>query len=560
MTAKLGRVMASLAIGTATISTPAAGALPAGFRPQADSIIDSSWPADGPGAAIVVMEHGKIVYERGRGMADIEGAKPITPQTSFRIGSITKQFTASVIMQLVDEGKVSLDDPLSKFLPDYPLPGGTATVRQLLNHTSGIQPYTSVPNWMSEAYTARPHSTGELIAVFKGMPAVTPPGQAWAYNNSGYVLLGAIIETVTGKPWHEAVRERLSSRLGLKTMRFGVEEANAVNMAKGYTAGEKGPVLAQKIHMSVPHAAGGLIGSVEDLARWSNALHHGKVVTAASYAQMISPSRLPDGTSTPYGFGLIPGKIRGHAAIGHGGGIFGFVTDSLYIPDKDVFVAVFANAMPSQTQPDIVTKRLAAMAIGQPYPMFQAVKVDAAMLSPLAGIYLPKGKEHSETRVILRDGALHLQSNDRPEIQLEPVGEDRFVPGRNTLTWLQFRRDPKGVHVLEVHDPDSDPQVAVWSGPVPPEAPTPTIPQSMLESYVGHYKSDHFMMVIFFDGEGKLTARMEGKGQGRMRALTQTEFAIEGAPLKVTFEPGAAGVNRMIVHHGIEAVPANRVP
>ena len=174
----------------ATVATPAV-ALPAGFKAKADALLAQSYQADGPGAAVVISEHGKIVYQGTRGMADIAAKRPITPATVFRIGSITKQFSAAVVLQLVDEGKIKLDDPLARYLPDYPN-ASAITVRQLLNHTSGIQSYTGIPGWMVEGKTNKPYTTAQLIAEFEDQPAPSKPGEKWDYNNSGYVLVGAL--------------------------------------------------------------------------------------------------------------------------------------------------------------------------------------------------------------------------------------------------------------------------------------------------------------------------------------------------------------------------------
>jgi len=304
-------------------STIPAVAVPSGFAQQADKIVAKSWPADGPGAAVIVTEGGKPVYERGRGLADLQAKTPITPATVFRIGSVTKQFAAATLLQLVQEGKLSLDEPLTKFIPDYPQPGGSATVRQLLNHTSGIQSYTDIPGWMTEANVNKPYTTAQLVDVFKNLPSPAKPGDAWAYDNSGYILIGAIIEKMSGKPWYEAVRERIAVPLHLKTLRYGVGEEGVPHMAKGYRRDEDGSFKpAEKIHMSVPGAAGSLIATVGDLARWANALHHGKVVNEAIYKAMTTKTKTADGKEFPYGFGLQLDQLRGHATIGHGGGIF----------------------------------------------------------------------------------------------------------------------------------------------------------------------------------------------------------------------------------------------
>ena len=193
----------------------AAAAPPADLGARADAIVGGRLSGRWPGRAVIVTRGGETLYRAERGLADVEARRPITPDSVFRLGSITKQFTAAVVLQLVQEGRISLDDPVSRFFPDYPQPGASATVRQLLNHTSGIQSYTGIPGWMVEENTNRPHTTAEMIALFRDLPPPTPPGQAWAYSNSGYVLLGAIVEQVTGQPWHRAVAERIAGPLGL---------------------------------------------------------------------------------------------------------------------------------------------------------------------------------------------------------------------------------------------------------------------------------------------------------------------------------------------------------
>src|SRR5918993_4068480 len=158
----------SVLLGAAAALTVAAPAqaIPADFKARADALLKKSFPDAGPGAAVIVTDDGKVVYEAGQGLADVEAKTPITPGTVFRIGSITKQFSAAIMLQLVAEGKVSLEDKLSKFFPDYPKPGADATVAQLLNHTVGVQSYTGIPGWMVEKNTARPYTTEEMIAQF----------------------------------------------------------------------------------------------------------------------------------------------------------------------------------------------------------------------------------------------------------------------------------------------------------------------------------------------------------------------------------------------------------
>jgi len=536
-----------------------AAAVPADFRQRADAMLAAAWPADRPGVAVIVTERGRTVYTAGRGLADVEHRRAVAPNAVFRLGSITKQFTAAIILQLVDEHRISLDDPLSRFIPDYPPPGAAVTVRQLLNHTSGIQSYTGIPGWMVEANTNRPYTTDQLIAVFRDRPVTYPAGTRWAYNNSGYILLGAIIERVTGMPWHEAVRQRIARPLGLTSIRYGVGEEAVPLMAHGYTNGPDGAVRpANRIHMSVPGGAGALIGTVGDLARWAQALHHGRVISAASYAQMIAPTRLPDGSTEKYGFGIGTDDVRGRRAIGHNGGIFGFSTDSLYLPDQDIFIAVFANSDEPASPPGLTLRRLAALALGDPFPEFSRVPVDAAAVEPLLGVYaLPGG---GERRFFLRDGKLYTRRTGGPELEAFAAGGGRFFYGPDSLTWFTASRDAAGVVAMEMHQNGAvTAERSLRTGPVPPEAPAVAVPRATLALYAGRYATGGPVVAIALGADGGLTAQMGEQRPVRLRAISQTEFEVEGVPASIVFQREGTAVNRLVIRQNGRELPATRV-
>jgi CubicO group peptidase (beta-lactamase class C family) len=533
----------------------AALAQPADFRARADAILQAAYPADGPGAAVIVMRGGRVIYSAGRGLADAGTHRSITPDTIFRLGSLTKQFTAAIILQLVQEGRLSLDDPISRFFPHHPQPGAGATVRQLLNHTSGIQSYTGIPGWMTEANTNRAYTTAEMIAVFRDRPSPTPPGQTWAYNNSGYVMLGAIIEQVTGKPWHRVLAERITGPLGLRTIGYGVERETLPEMAVGYSS-EAGQVRpARRIHMSVPHAAGALDGTVGDLARWSQALHHGRVVSPSLYAQMIAPTRLPDGRSQPYGFGLGQEHLRGRDSIEHSGGIFGFSTYAAYVPSEDLFVAVLANSDEPVTAPGIVTWRLAALALNDPFPVFTRAEVDGATLAPLLGVYRVDGGNVSR-RLFARDGKLWTMREGGTDLEVFAAGGDRFYYGPNSLTWFRIVRSADSAAVMEMHqDGNATAERAVRTGDVPAE---PQVSRAILQTYVGHYRTPGPEADIALGETGVLTVQLSGQPAIPMRAVSETEFIVQGVNARIVFHPENGQVNRFVIHQGERQLEATR--
>jgi len=553
-------VRGQLFLGAAAASMAAAApalAVPPDFASKADSIVNGAFPADGPGAAVIVTEGGKAVYETGRGLADIQAKRPIDPHTVFRIGSITKQFSAAVLLQLVAEGKLSLDDPLSKFFPDYPQPGASATVRQLLNHTSGIQSYTGIPGWMIEANTNKAYTTEQLMAVFKDLPSPSKPGETWAYNNSGYILVGALIEKVTGEPWHEAVRERIAAPLHLSTLRYGVGEESIANMASGYRRDDDGKVLpAEKIHMSVPGAAGGLVGTVGDLAAWANALHHGKVLDAASYKAMITKTKTRDGKETGYGFGMEVNELRDHPTLGHGGGIFGFITFSLYIPEKDVFVAVFTNSAPPQASPEEVAQKLAMLAVGDAFPPLEKKPVDLKAMEPFLGAYKIEGSD--DPRILLsHDGKLFTRRADSAELEVFPAGNNRFFYDGG-MSWFDLEQG-EGAPMMRFYlNGSHKAELAKRVGGVP-EAEKPfDVSRATLEHYVGSYQVGSNFAVVTLGDDG-LSVKLGDQPTLRLIPRSETEFTVEKAGARVTFNSDGDGqAKSMTIHQNGREMEAPR--
>jgi CubicO group peptidase (beta-lactamase class C family) len=510
---------------------------------------------------VVVTRGGQTIYTAGRGLADVEARRPITPQTVFRLGSITKQFTAALVLQLVAEGKISLDDPVSRFFPDYPQPGASATVRQLLNHTSGIQSYTSIPGWMrDDANTNRAYTTAEAIAVFRNLPSPTPPGQAWQYNNSGYTLLAGIVEQVTGRPWHQQLEQRIAAPLGLRTIGYGVDRETRPDMARGYTMGEGGAVRpARPLHMSVPHGAGALVGTVGDLARWAQALHRGRVVSPQLYTAMTSPAPLPDGKTHPYGFGLGIGEVRGRPAYEHSGGIFGFQTDSVYIPGEDVFVAVFANSDRPATSPGLVMRRLAALAVGEPYREFTRAEVDPATVAPFFGLYQVEAGG-APRRFFARDGKYYTARGDAGEREVVPAGDGHFFyPG--DVTWFRLVRGEGGALVMEMHQNGAAAaERAVRTGDIPPEAPPAAVSRGVLESYVGRYQTPGPAVDIVLGANGVLTAQLTGQPAIPLRPTSDTEFTVQGVGARIVFHSENGRPSRLVIHQGGRELEGRRVP
>ncbi len=294
------------------------------------------------GLAVTVVRGGETLLSKGYGFADLENEVPATDSTVFRIGSVTKQMTAAAVMHLVEEGALSLDDELTDHLPDFPTQGHRVTLRHLLNHTSGIRNYTALgARWFAVQPLELSHD--ELVALFRDEPFDFEPGAGWSYSNSGYYLLGMVIEAVTGKGYDEFLEETFFRPLALEETRYCWEGPLIPRRARGYAFTPEGFRNAPPLGMSQPGAAGAICSSSRDLAVWDQALREGRVVSEEGYRRMTTPEGLPEEGAPAYGFGLIRSGTGPREAVGHSGGINGFSSHLVYYPEADLTVAILAN-------------------------------------------------------------------------------------------------------------------------------------------------------------------------------------------------------------------------
>lgn len=319
------------------------------------------------GLSVAVARGDHVIIDRGVGIADLEWNAPADARTKFRIGSITKQFTAAAIMKLHEQGKVGLDDPISKYLPDFDTEGHTVTIRQLLNQTSGIPNYTAQPGFAK----AMQLDFGEqdVLKLISGVPFDFDPGTGWRYSNTNYFLLGMVVEKVSGRGYGDFMQEAFFKPLGLTHTRYGDMRDIIPRRAQGYAYDlSSGTLLnAVAISMNWPGGAGGLISTAGDLVRWQIALTGGRAVSPASFQQMIgSPVQTGDGSNS-YGFGLLVSEANGQRRIWHNGGINGFNSVLMWLPDAVLSTAVISNdnAMPSEA---VNGRIIAALTSDKPLP------------------------------------------------------------------------------------------------------------------------------------------------------------------------------------------------
>ena len=324
-----------------------------------DKLLSEQFKTNETGAAALVARNGQIIYKKAFGMANLELNIPMQADNVFRIGSITKQFTAVAILQLMEQGKLSLQDDITKFIPDYPTHGHKITIEHLLTHTSGIKSYTGMKDFGD--IMRKDMKPEELINHFKNQPMDFAPGTKWMYNNSGYFLLGYIIEKVSGKTYPQYLEEVIFKPLGMTNSYYGSDSKIIKNRASAYGKNDKGFENAEPLSMTLPYSAGSIQSTVEDLFKWHQAVHAYKLVKKESLDKAFIPYKLSDGKATTYGYGWSLGNVQESPSIEHGGGINGFLTMGIYLPKEDVFVAVFSNC--GCNSPDEVSSKIAALTI-----------------------------------------------------------------------------------------------------------------------------------------------------------------------------------------------------
>ena len=303
--------------------------------------------------AVLVARGSEPILSKGYGAANLEWDIPNTPATKFRLGSVTKQFTAASILLLEERGKLTLDDPVRKHVPDAPAAWDKITIYNLLTHTSGIPNFTSLPDYSSLKLQDTP--VAKTIATVRDKPLDFAPGEKMSYSNSGYLVLGYVIEQVTGASYETFVTDNIFTPLGMKDSGYDSNTAVISRRAAGYMPSAGGPVNAGYVHMSIPHAAGALYSTTEDLLRWEQGLFGGTLISAASLAKMTTPFK------SDYALGVVVQTASGRKVIQHGGGIDGFNTFLAYYPDTKVTVAVLGN-LNGQAPTQIATKLAEARA------------------------------------------------------------------------------------------------------------------------------------------------------------------------------------------------------
>jgi CubicO group peptidase (beta-lactamase class C family) len=431
-----------------------------------DEIVRERIATDGPGVAVAVTRDGRLIHSQGYGMAQLEWRQPISPDTVFGIGSLSKPFTATAILLLRAEGKLRLDDPITAHLPDYDTHGQTITIAHLLTHTSGIPNFVTLPDFW-ESDVARDHSHAEIRARFEGLPLQFTPGERYSYNNSAYCLLGMVIERLSGVSYGAFIRERVFAPLGMASSCYLEPHAIIARRAEGYATREaasdvgkgsevgasyEGFERARSMSTTLQYAAGALASTAADLARWDLALREGRLLDHAALAEMLAPTRLSAGPragqTVGYGMGWGLWGYRGRAAHGHAGGVPGYTSSYVRFDAEDLAIIVLANRNLFDCAG--LAEPIAALLLDLPTLRHVAVALPGRALARMAGAYCNAIGDTLD--ITLRDGA--LRASGELTADLIPTSETTCVCADDPDRALHFAdAGPEGFERVTAHVP-----------------------------------------------------------------------------------------------------------
>ncbi|MUU77710.1 serine hydrolase [Winogradskyella endarachnes] len=526
------------------------------LKPQFDDIVAQFYnDANAPGATILVAKDGKPIYRKAVGKSSLELNVDMQPENVFMLASISKQFTAVAILMLQEQGKLNLDDPITKFLPDYPTQGKTITVHHLLNHTSGIKSYTSIGNLYEVA--RKDFTLDQLIDYFKNEPMDFNPGEDYKYNNSGYVLLGKIIEVISKDTYENFIENEIFKPLNMLASRYGNNRELVKNRVEAYEQDESGFVNASYLSMTVPHAAGALISTVDDMLKWQNALTNNTLIKASTLQKAINGSQLNNGEHIFYGYGLGETTLKGSKGYAHSGGIFGTSTNGIYLIEEDVYVIGLSNC--SCNDIGAVTEKLAAIAIGKPFPtMKDVIELPEAKMAQWVGAY--EFEDGAIRHIFLKDGKLNSmkESETNTPFEIYPLSENRFMFEDSGIEYKFSKTDDGKRQAIFIASTENIGKAIDKSMPLPRKEIT--LPHNTLKDYIGVYELAPNFNVTITVNKNQIFAQATGQGQFEIYAENNTDFFAKVAAIKMTFNKDALGnVDSFTIYQGGEENIAKKI-
>ena len=552
MNTKIKLFFLTVMVMTFTVVTCAQSPNSKALSAEFDKLLSAQFKPGETGCAALVAINGQIIYKKAFGMANLELNVPMQPDMVFRLGSITKQFTAVAILQLMEQGKLSLQDDITKFIPDYPTQAYKITIENLLTHTSGIKSYTNDPGIMK--FMKDDLKPEEVMDKFKNLPMEFAPGTKWNYNNSGFFLLGYIIEKASGMKYQDYIEQNLFKPAGMTNSLYGSDRKIIKNRAYPYQADGDNTINADYMSMLLPYSAGSLMSTVEDLYMWNRALLSDKFVKRETLEKAWTEYKLSDGKGTHYGYGWFLSQVQGSPTIEHGGGINGYLTNGIYLPKEDVFVAVFSNS--TAKGPDAVSTKMAAIAIGKPYSHTET-PVPADIIDQYPGVY---EDESGSQRLITKEGSdLFSQRSGGAKIKMKQFAKDKFFFD-DYFTILTFNRDASGnITGVDADDRGVITTYKKTNKPIPSHAEIKLSPEVLI-NYTGEFElSPGFVIAVTLEGD-RIFTQATGQSKVEIYPESETKFFLKVVDAQLEFVKDESGkYNKVILHQGGKDMEGKRV-
>ena len=514
-----------------------------------NAIFNDVIKGDSSGAAVLIARDGEIIYEKGFGFANLEHHVPVTTETKFRIGSITKQFTASAILKLQEEGLLSVDDPLSKFLTDYPR-GDEVTIHHLLTHTSGIHSYTGKPDFFKTVTVET--KPDELIESFKDDEFDFDPGEKWLYNNSGYFLLGYIVDKVSGESFADYLKNHLFEPLNMKDT--GVHHWSLIleHEASGYSYENGKFQKAINWDMSRVGGAGALYSTVGDLYRWNEAVFNGRVLSESSLKAAFTPVTLNDGSEAnamggKYGYGWMFSETRGMKEIAHGGGLNGWAAYLARYVQPNFTVAILSNCTPPPPgmNPGGMAHNIAEIYLWKKMEKSESFALDATVDSSVYDDYVGRYDYVQAILTVTREGdRLFGQLSGQPKSEIFPKSETEFF-WKVVDAQVTFVRNKEGEVTHVIHHQGGREIEAPRLKDEPPAEVEPAV----YDAYVGEYDYGHGAILTVMKEDNRLFAQMTGQPKFEIFPKSETEFFWKVVNAQITFVKNDEGEIVKAIHH-----------
>ncbi len=507
-----------------------------------DQLLQDMFVSDGPGGAALIAQDGEILYRKAFGMANMELDVVMSPDNVFRIGSITKQFTSCAILKLAEEGKLDLQDDITEYIEDYPTHGYTISIEHLLTHTSGIMSYTSMSDWTAEV-RRKDFTPPEMIDFFKNQPMDFAPGEEFRYNNSAYFLLGYIVELVSGKSYESYIDSTFFKPLGMSNSYYGSTSRIIHNRADGYARAGIGFKNDDFLSMTQPYGAGSLLSTIDDLYTWYKAVMNGEVISESSLKKATTSNVLNNGKLTGYGYGWFLGNIQESPNIYHGGGINGYLTASMFLPEEQLFVAVFSNC--TCKDPGDVAFNMAAIALGQPFE-WDSISLDDDLLLSYEAVY--SSEYDGDLIITYTDGQVAAMRTGGSETVLTPFEKDKFFVKDGTSTFYFIRGSDKEIITVISKGMGYDIEWKRTDKAIP-RLEAIDVDESVLEEYVGKYElAPEFILTISME-EGKIYGQATGQGRLELIPLGGDELQTKGIDAKLQFNRDEEGAVEGLTLH-----------